>query len=84
MAGGSDLPASVIPFLLRGVRLIGIDSVVCPMPERLEAWARLAKDLPKDRLDAATSVAPLSDLPELAGKILKGQVQGRVVIDVNA
>ncbi len=84
LAGGSDLPATVLPFLLRGVRLIGIDSVMCPIPERREAWAQLAKDLPKDRLDAATSVAPLSDLPDLAGRILKGQVQGRVVIDVNA
>ncbi len=84
LAGGSDLPATVIPFLLRGVRLIGIDSVMCPVPERREAWARLARDLPREHLDSATSVAPLSELPELAGKILQGQVQGRVVIDVNA
>ena len=84
LAGGSDLPATVIPFLLRGVRLIGIDSVMCPVPERREAWARLARDLPREQLDSATSVAPLSELPELAGKILQGQVKGRIVIDVNA
>ena len=84
LAGGADLPGSVIPFLLRGVRLLGIDSVMCPIPRRREAWARLARDLPKEQLDAATSVAPLSDLPDLAGQILKGQVKGRVVIDVNA
>ncbi len=84
LAGGSDLPGSVIPFLLRGVRLIGIDSVMCPVPERREAWARLARDLPMEQLDAATSVAPLSDVPILASQILNGKVKGRVVIDVNA
>ena len=84
LAGGSDLPASVIPFLLRGVRLIGIDSVMCPIPERREAWERLARDLPRQVLESATTVAGLSDLPDLAGKILEGRVRGRVVIDVNA
>ncbi len=84
LAGGADLPGSVIPFLLRGVRLIGIDSVMCPVPERKEAWARLARDLPMEQLDAATAVAPLDALPDLAGQILKGQVKGRMVIDVNA
>lgn len=84
LAGGADLPGSVIPFLLRGVRLLGIDSVMCPIPERREAWDRLARDLPLEQLDAVTSVAPLSDVPGLAGQILKGQVKGRVVVDVNA
>ena len=83
LAGGADLPGSVVPFLLRGVRLIGIDSVMCPIPERRQAWDRLARDLPREQLDAVTSVAGLSELPELAGQILQGQVQGRVVIDVN-
>lgn len=84
LAGGADLPGSVIPFLLRGVRLLGIDSVMCPIPERREAWDRLARDLPLEQLDAVTSVAPLSEVPGLAGQILKGQVKGRVVVDVNA
>jgi acrylyl-CoA reductase (NADPH) len=81
-AGGNDVPASIIPFLLRGVNLLGIDSAVKPMPERRDAWARLVRDLPLDKLDAMTTVIRLSDLPEWAGKILKGQVQGRVVVDL--
>src|SRR5438270_1853321 len=84
LAGGSDLPATVIPFLLRGVNLLGIDSVMCPMPERVEAWSRLVRDLPMERLDAMTEVAPLSALPGLADAILKGETRGRVVVDVNA
>jgi acrylyl-CoA reductase (NADPH) len=82
LAGGSDLPASVIPFLLRGVNLLGIDSVMCPQPLRTEAWARLARDLPQDRLAAITGEAPLSEAAELAPKILSGEVRGRIVIDV--
>jgi acrylyl-CoA reductase (NADPH) len=84
LAGGSDLPASVIPFLLRGVSLLGIDSVMCPRPERIEAWRRLAQDLPLDRLDQMTETAPLSALPALAPKILEGEVRGRIVVDVSA
>jgi acrylyl-CoA reductase (NADPH) len=84
LAGGNDLPATVIPFLLRGVNLLGIDSVMCPMPERAEAWSRLVRDLPMDRLDAMTEVAPLSALPGLADAILKGETRGRIVVDVNA
>lgn len=83
LAGGSDLPTTVIPFLLRGVTLLGIDSVMCPMPLRQEIWGRLARDLPVDKLDAMTTVVPLGDLFDLAGEILKGQVRGRVVVDVN-
>jgi acrylyl-CoA reductase (NADPH) len=82
LAGGSDLPATVIPFLLRGVSLIGIDSVMCPRVERTEAWARLALDLPLDRLDRMTDTVPLADVPALAPRILNGEVRGRVVIDV--
>ncbi|MDE1931332.1 MAG: oxidoreductase [Alphaproteobacteria bacterium] len=82
LAGGSDLPATVLPFLLRGVRLIGIDSVMCPVPQRQAAWARLARDLPLDKLDAMTETARLADLPDLAPTILKGGVRGRLVIDV--
>ncbi|MGH7015118.1 MAG: MDR family oxidoreductase [Stellaceae bacterium] len=83
LAGGSDLPASVIPFLLRGVRLIGIDSVMCPLPQRQAAWARLARDLPLDKLDAMTETVPLADLPKLAAAILKGGVRGRLVVKIS-
>jgi acrylyl-CoA reductase (NADPH) len=82
LAGGSDLPASVVPFLLRGVNLLGIDSVMCPRAERLAAWQRLARDLPPDRLAQMTEIVPLSRLPQLAAKILHGAVRGRTVIDV--
>ena len=82
LAGGSDLPVTVIPFLLRGVSLLGIDSVMCPREERIEAWQRLVRDLPLDRLERMTQSLPLSDLPELAPQILKGGVRGRIVIDV--
>jgi acrylyl-CoA reductase (NADPH) len=84
LAGGSDLPATVIPFLLRGVKLLGIDSVMCPAAERQEAWQRLVRDLPVEKLDAMTEVVPLGALPEWAGRILKGETRGRVVVDVNA
>ena len=82
LAGGSDLPASVIPFLLRGVRLIGIDSVMCPLPQRQVAWTRLARDLPLDKLDAMTETVGLADLSGLAPAILKGGVRGRIVVDL--
>src|SRR5207237_6907663 len=81
LAGGSDLPASVVPFLLRGVNLLGIDSVMCPRDERIQAWSRLARDLPLDRLEAATQTVPLAEVPALAPRILKGEVRGRIVID---
>ena len=84
LAQGPDLPATVMPFILRGIILRGIDSVMAPQALRKEAWARLAKELDLDMLDAMTSTATLSDLPELGGKILAGQTRGRVVIDVNA
>jgi acrylyl-CoA reductase (NADPH) len=84
LAGGAQVPASVIPFLLRGVKLLGIDSVLCPMPERLAAWARLARDLPKDRLEAMAHPARLEDLPALGAAILRGEVRGRVIVDPRA
>ena len=84
LAGGADLPASVIPFLLRGVNLLGIDSVMKPYDARLKAWERLARDLPLDKLEAMIEPAALADLPGLGKAILKGQVKGRVVVDVNA
>jgi acrylyl-CoA reductase (NADPH) len=84
LAGGSDLPASVIPFLLRGVSLLGIDSVMCPAGERVVAWQRLARDLPKDRLDKVTEVVRLAEVPARAAHILRGEVRGRIVIDLAA
>ena len=84
LAGGSDLPATVIPFLLRGVNLLGINSVMCPRAERVEAWRRLARDLPQDRLDRMTEIVPLAAVPKLAPKILDGAVRGRVVVEVKA
>jgi len=83
LAGGTDLPTTVMPFILRGVRLLGVNSVTCPSARRDQAWARLAQDLDMDKLNAMTSVEPMSNLPQLAGDILKGQVRGRVVVDVN-
>jgi acrylyl-CoA reductase (NADPH) len=84
LAGGDGLPATVIPFLLRGVNLLGIDSVMQPYDNRVRAWGRIAKDLPMDKLEAMVQPATLSDLPDLGRAILKGGVKGRVVVDVNA
>ena len=84
LAGGAALPATVIPFLLRGVNLLGIDSVMQPYENRIRAWRRIARDLPMDKLEAMVQPATLEDLPRLGAEILKGQVQGRVVVDVNA
>ncbi len=82
LAGGSELPTTVIPFLLRGVNLLGIDSVMCPRAERIEAWRRLARDLPRDRLARITQTVALPALPALAPRILEGRVQGRAVVDM--
>jgi acrylyl-CoA reductase (NADPH) len=84
LAGGADLPATVIPFLLRGVNLLGIDSVLQPYENRVVAWQRIARDLPMAKLETMIQPATLADLPTLGRAILKGQVQGRVVVDVNA
>jgi acrylyl-CoA reductase (NADPH) len=82
LAGGSELPTSVIPFLLRGVSLLGIDSVMCPHVRRVAAWDRLARDLPRDRLDRMTQHVPLASLPDLAPRILAGEIRGRIVVDI--
>ena len=84
LAGGSSLPATVIPFLLRGVNLLGIDSVLSPFAERSRAWARIAAELPLAKLEAMVQEVGLADLPALGAAILAGGVQGRVVVDVNA
>ena len=85
LAGGAAIEGALItPFILRGVNLLGIDSVMKPYDDRLRAWNRIASDLPMDKLEAMVQPATLADLPELGGDILKGKVRGRVVVDVNA
>ena len=84
LAGGAGLPATVVPFLLRGVNLLGIDSVMQPYENRLRAWERVARDLPMEKLETMVQPAVLGDLPRLGADILKGQVKGRVVVDVTA
>jgi acrylyl-CoA reductase (NADPH) len=82
LAGGNKLDTTVVPFLLRGVNLLGIDSVMCPKAERLTAYTRLASELPLDKLAEMEVDAKLSDLPRLGGEILQGKVRGRVVVEV--
>jgi len=85
LAGGAAIDGALItPFILRGVNLLGIDSVLQPYDNRIRAWNRIARDLPMDRLEAMVQPATLSDLPGLGRDILNGQVKGRVVVDVNA
>ena len=84
LAGGAKLPATVVPFLLRGVNLLGIDSVMQPQSNRVPAWQRIARDLPMDKLESMITMAKLDDMIEMGPSILKGQVKGRVVVDVNA
>jgi acrylyl-CoA reductase (NADPH) len=83
LAGGPSFPGSILPFILRGVSVYGIDSVMLPKAPREEAWRRLGSDLPLDRLDGMVTEAGLSDLMTLAPKILKGEIRGRVVVDVS-
>lgn len=83
LAGGMDLPATVAPFILRGVTLAGIDSVMCPRRERLEAWRRLGSDLDVSKLATISKEVGLTDVLPLASKLLNGEVRGRVVVDVN-
>jgi acrylyl-CoA reductase (NADPH) len=84
LVAGNDLPASVLPFILRGVSLIGVESVMCPTPRRVDAWAELGAGLPLDILDRMTAVEPLERVFDRAEEILAGQTRGRVVFDVNA
>ena len=83
LAGGMDFPSSVAPFILRGVTLVGVDSVMCPRPERLVAWLRLASDLDVAKLDLITHEVSLADAIPTAHKLMEGKVRGRVVVDVN-
>jgi acrylyl-CoA reductase (NADPH) len=82
LAGGAKFETTVVPFLLRGVNILGIDSVLCPIERRRAAWTRIAQDLPFDKLDAMIETVALADLPALAPKILEGKVRGRVVVEV--
>src|SRR5579872_1035103 len=82
LAAGMDLPSSVAPFILRGVCLLGIDSVMCPLEKRRKAWQRLSNDLDQTKLVEITSEIPLEQVPEAAAKILAGQVRGRIVVKI--
>ena len=84
LAGGVDLPTTVMPFILRGVRLLGVDSVMCPISRRKQAWARLVRDLPNSALGGIARVASLEEVPQLASDIVAGKVRGRVVVNPNA
>jgi acrylyl-CoA reductase (NADPH) len=84
LAGGADLPATVLPFILRSVSLLGVDSVQCPIEDRREAWARLERDLPPETLRELSRVEPLARVPELAAELLAGRLRGRVAIDTAA
>ncbi len=83
LAGGMDFPASVAPFILRGVTLVGVDSVMCPQADRLEAWQRLGRDLNISKLGVISREIGLSEVIPVAGQLLNGEVKGRVVVDVN-
>ena len=84
LVGGGPLPATIFPFILRGVNLLGIESVMAPIQRRRAAWSRIARDLPRDKLEAMAHPATLADLPALGEAIRQGRVQGRVVVDVRA
>jgi acrylyl-CoA reductase (NADPH) len=83
LAGGMDFPATVAPFILRGVTLAGIDSVMCPRPDRLEAWRRLGIDLDIAKLEMISNEIALADAIPAAAKLINGEIRGRVIVDVN-
>jgi acrylyl-CoA reductase (NADPH) len=82
LAGGMDLPVTVMPFILRGVQLLGVDSVNCPMPRRVEAWGRLARDIDREKLARMTQTIPLAGVFEAGARILEGKVRGRLVVEL--
>jgi acrylyl-CoA reductase (NADPH) len=84
LAGSNSLPTTVLPFILRGVNLLGIDSVYCPKERRVQAWKRIAQTLPLDKLEKVIQVVPLQDVPALSREILQGRVRGRTVVDVRS
>lgn len=83
LAGGMDFPATVAPFILRGVTLAGIDSVMCPRADRLEAWRRLGADLDITKLDMISSEISLAEAIPAATKLINGEIRGRIIVDVN-
>jgi acrylyl-CoA reductase (NADPH) len=83
LAAGMDLPATVAPFILRGVTLAGVDSVMCPRAERLVAWQRLAADLDVEKLEKISREVGLAEAIPLAASLLNGEVRGRIIVDVN-
>jgi acrylyl-CoA reductase (NADPH) len=82
LAAGLDLPTTVAPFILRGVSLFGIDSVMCPKPRRRTAWERLARDLDRGKLAEMTTEIRLAEVPDAARRIMQGQVRGRTLIKI--
>lgn len=83
LAGGMDLPGTVAPFILRGITLVGIDSVMRPRPDRVEAWRRLSRDLETNKLELLAQEMSLAQALERAGSVLEGRVRGRIIVDVN-
>jgi len=83
LAGGMDLPSSVAPFILRGICLLGIDSVMCPLPLRKQAWTRLATDLDAAKLADITQEIALDQVIDAGAKVLAGQVRGRIVVKIS-
>ncbi|MEO1291013.1 MAG: oxidoreductase, partial [Chloroflexota bacterium] len=82
LAGGSDLNTTVFPFILRGVNLLGIDSVMCPSDYRVQVWEKAFNTLTPTKLESMRQIEPLSNVPQLAKDILAGQVRGRIIVDV--
>ena len=82
LAQGMDLPSSVAPFILRGVSLLGIDSVMAPKATRIEAWNRLAEDLDLSKLDAMTQTVPFNEAMQAASDIVEGKIRGRIIVDI--
>jgi acrylyl-CoA reductase (NADPH) len=82
LAGGMDLPTTVAPFILRGVSLVGIDSVMAPKELRLEAWRRVATDLDRGKLEALTRAIGFDDIIEAAKDIVEGKIRGRIVVEM--
>jgi len=82
LAGGMDLPTSVAPFILRGVSLLGVDSVMCPLPLRQQAWRRLETDLDRNKITAMTDEIALADVIDAGARIIAGEVRGRIVVKI--
>ena len=84
LAASAKLETTVVPFIIRGINLLGIDSVMCPKERRVIAWDRLSKDLPQEKLEETIRVVNLAEIAKYADDILTGKVQGRIIVDVNS